>query len=66
MSLPTLETRVWRWSAGGMGARFTKYLSYDNLTIMPKLGSIYNVRLIYKTSYERCKAFLRYVSLAKS
>ena len=39
--------------------------SYDNLTIMPKLRSTYDGRLIYKTSYEGRKAFLRYDSLAK-
>jgi len=40
-------------------------ISYDNLTIMPKLRSTYDGRLIYKTSYEGLKAFLRYDSLAK-
>ena len=39
--------------------------SYDYLTIMPKLRSTYDERLIYKTSYEERKAFLRYYSLAK-
>ena len=39
--------------------------SYDYLTIMPKLRSTYDGRLIYKTSYEVRKAFLRYDSLAK-
>jgi len=39
--------------------------SYDYLTIMPKLRSTYDGRLIYKTSYEGCRAFLRYDSLAK-
>ena len=39
--------------------------SCDNLTIMPKLRSTYDGRLIYKTSYEGRKAFLRYDSLAK-
>jgi len=40
-------------------------ISYDNLTIMPKLRSTYDIRLIYKkTSYEGRKAFLRYDSLA--
>ena len=39
--------------------------SYDYLTIMPKLRSTYDGRLIYKTSYEGRKAFLRYDSLAK-
>jgi len=40
--------------------------SYDNLTIVPKLRSTYDRCLIYKTSYEGHKAFLRYNSLAKS
>jgi len=40
-------------------------ISYDNLMIMPKLRSTYDGRLIYKTSYEGRKAFLRYDSLAK-
>ena len=39
--------------------------SYDCLTTMPKLRSTYYGRLIYKTSYEGRKAFLRYDSLAK-
>jgi len=39
--------------------------SYDYLTIMPKLRSTYDGRLIYKTSYKGRKAFLRYDSLAK-
>ena len=39
--------------------------SYDYLTIMPKLLSTYAGRLIYKTSHEGRKAFLRYDSLAK-
>ena len=47
------------------GARFTKYF-YDSLTIMPKLRSTYDRRIIHKTSYEGRKAFLRYSSLAKS
>ena len=43
--------------------------SYDYLTIMPKLRitiDLYDRRLIYETSYEGRKAFLRYNSLAKS
>jgi len=40
-------------------------ISYDSLTIMRKLRSTYDGRLIYKTSYEGRKAFLRYDSLAK-
>jgi len=40
--------------------------SYDYLyTVMPKLRSTYDGRLIYKTSYEGRKAFLRNDSLAK-
>ena len=39
--------------------------SSDYLTIMPKLRSTYDGRLIYKTSYEGRKAFLRYDSLAE-
>jgi len=39
--------------------------SYDYLTIMPKLRSTYDGRLIYKTSYEGRKALLMYDSLAK-
>ena len=40
--------------------------SYDYLTIMPKLRSTYDRRLIHKTSYEGRKVFLGYNSLAKS
>jgi len=39
--------------------------SCDYLTIMPELRSTYDRRLIYKTSHEGRKAFLRYDSLAK-
>jgi len=39
--------------------------SYDYLTIMSKLRSTYDGRLIYKTSYEVREAFLGYDSLAK-
>ena len=39
--------------------------SYDYLTIMPKLRSTYDGRLIYKASYEERKVFLFYDSLAK-
>ena len=42
------------------------YNILHNLMIMPKLRSTLDGRLIYKTSYEECKAFLRYSSLAKS
>jgi len=34
--------------------------SYDYLTIMPTLRSIYDGRLIYKTSYEERESFLGY------
>jgi len=37
--------------------------SYDYLTIMPKLRSTYDGRLIYQTSYEERKAFLPKVKL---
>jgi len=37
--------------------------SYDDLTIMPKLRSTYDERLIYKTCYEERKAILRYEPL---
>jgi len=47
-------------------ATFILRQSYDYLTMMPKLRSTYDGRLIYKTSYEECKAVLRYDSLAKS
>ena len=40
--------------------------SYDYLTIMPKLQSTYDGRLIYKTSHEEREAFLGYDSLARS
>jgi len=40
-------------------------ISYDNLTIMPKLRSIYNGRLIYKTPHEESRAFHRYDLRAK-
>jgi len=40
--------------------------SYDYLTIMPKLRSTYDGRLIYKTSYEERKDFLMCNSLSKS
>jgi len=39
--------------------------SYNYFTITPKLRSTYNECLIYWTSYEGRKAFLRYDSLAK-
>jgi len=54
-----LPQMVWNWDP-------IYKISYNNLTIMPKLRSTYDGRLIYKTSYEEHKAFLRYDSLAKS
>ena len=56
-----------RQTALGRGARLQNILrqSYDYFTIMPKLRSTYDGRPIYKTSYEGCRAFLRYDSLAK-
>jgi len=39
-------------------------ISYDHLTIMPKLRSTSDGRLIYKTSHKGRKAFLRHDSLA--
>jgi len=41
-------------------------IPYNNVAITPKLQSTYDGWLIYKTSYEECKAFLRYDSLAKT
>jgi len=41
-------------------------ISYDYLTIMRKLRSTYDRRLIHKTSCEGSKAFLGYNSLANS
>jgi len=41
-------------------------ISHDSLTIMPKLRSAYDRRLIYKTSYEERAAFLGYSLLAES
>ena len=41
-------------------------LCYDYVTILPNLRSTYDCRLIYKTSYEGRRAFLRYSSLAES
>ena len=39
---------------------------YDYLTIMPKLRSTFDRHLVYKTSYEGRKVFLRYDSPAIS
>jgi len=41
-------------------------LSYDYLTIMPKLQSTYDGRQVYKISYGECGAVFRYDSLEKS
>jgi len=40
--------------------------SYDYCTILPKLRSTYDGRLIYRTSYKEREAFRRYDTLAKS
>jgi len=40
--------------------------SYDYLTMMPKLRSTYDGRLVYKTSYNEWNAFHRHDSRAKS
>ena len=40
--------------------------SYDYLTIMPKLRSTYDGRLVYDTPYEERRAFLSHDSAAKS
>ena len=47
------------------GPDVTYKISYDYLTIMPKLRSTSGGRLIYQTSYEERKTFLWYDSLAK-
>ena len=64
MSNYRLSLRCWRL---GLRPDLQNILrqSYDYLTIMPKLRSTYDGRLIYETSYEGRKAFLRYDSLAK-
>jgi len=54
-----------RASAGGPDLQNILRQSYDYLTIMPKLRSTYDGRLIYKTSYEELRAFLRHDSPAK-
>jgi len=50
------------WSGGPI----YKKISHDNLTIMPKLGSSYDCRVIDQTHYEELKAFLGYDLHAKS
>jgi len=55
---------------GAYSAPLTPYLwpdlqnilrqSYDYLTIMPTLRSTYDGRLICKTSYEECKAYVQF------
>jgi len=67
-SLPPGLTHVTcRLTAKNQGPDLQNILrqSYDYLRIMRKLRSTYDGRLIYKTSYEGRKAFLRYDSLAK-
>jgi len=50
----------------GTGAEMSRHfrgliykISYDNLTIMPKLRPTYDGRLIHKTAYNEWKAFHR-------
>jgi len=72
---PSCRPAVMPVSANGLGISLGFYQgpdlqnilrqSYDYLTIMPKLRSTYDERVIYKTSHEGRKAFLRYDSLAK-
>jgi len=72
----THTNRHTQWSIDWLSCGFTSHakqnrgpiykISYDNLTIMPKLRSTYDGRLICKTSYEERKDFLMCNSLAKS
>jgi len=57
ISIPTQNSLLGSWP----GARFTKYLTtiLRDLTIMPKLRSTYDRRLIHKTSYEGRQAFFQ-------
>ena len=55
-----------RWRHQGPDLRNVLRQSYDYLATMPKLRSTYDGRLIYQTSCEERKAFLRYDLLAKS
>ena len=67
----TLSFRIWMEGtvllSGAVGPHLRNILrqSYDYLTIMPKLRSTYDGRLIYKTSYNEWKAFHRSDSRAK-
>ena len=55
-------------SKTGLGPDLLNILrqSYDYLTMMPKLRSTFDRRLIHKTSYEGRKDSLKFNSLAKS
>ena len=70
-----LLIRGYKWYTVGAQGKRRQYqqfwgpinkISYDNLTIMPKLRSTYDGRLIYKTCYNEWKAFHRQDSRAKS
>ena len=58
----TIKLGLWNRAMADQkqGARFTKCLTttYDCFTIMPKLRSTDDGRLIYKISYKGRKAFL--------
>jgi len=58
--------KLLEWKHRHLGPNLQNILrqSYSYLTIMPKLRSTYDGRLIYKTSCKGSKAFLRYDSLA--
>ena len=63
----TIDLRCWRWRRNqGPDLQNILRQSYDYLTIMPKLRSTYDGRLICKTSYKECKAFLRYTTHLQS
>ena len=66
-NISRLDENAAKTSKAGHDAKVQNMeVTYDNLTIMPKLRSTYDRRLIHKTSYEGHKAFLGYNSLAKS
>ena len=58
--------KLLEWKHRHLGPNIKNILrqSYGYLTIMPKLRSTYDGRLIYRTSCKGSKAFLRYDSLA--
>ena len=58
-TLPRSDTQLYQVAALlGPDSRNILRQSDDYLTIMPKLRSTYDGRLIYKTSYNEWKAFL--------